>query len=340
MSKIRELVDVLKGHEVYIQTHNYPDPDAIASAFGLQFLLNEFDIESKIIYEGSLNKISGIRMIDYFNIKMTSTSDIESINEDAYIILVDAQKYNKNCTDLPGIEIACIDHHPIVNECNEYLFKDIRPVGACASIVSDYFCEEDIVPSIEVSTALLYGIKMDTNDFGRGVEELDVEMYYRLFPYSDQLILGKMQLNSLEIGDLKAYGAAIETVSIYKNVGFAVIPFDCPDGLIAIVSDFILALDVVEFTVIYSVRDSGYKFSIRSELEDKDAGKIANEVLSRFGGSGGGHSFMAGGFLAKENLNNLSGDHREQLEREFLKVFFEDEEIDENEFIRNINESK
>lgn len=31
-----ELVEILKGHKTYIQTHNFPDPDAIASAFGLQ----------------------------------------------------------------------------------------------------------------------------------------------------------------------------------------------------------------------------------------------------------------------------------------------------------------
>ena len=30
---------MLKNHNVYIQTHNFPDPDAIASAFGLQQFL-------------------------------------------------------------------------------------------------------------------------------------------------------------------------------------------------------------------------------------------------------------------------------------------------------------
>lgn len=334
MRKIEQLVDILKNHEVYIQTHNCPDPDAIASAFAMQSLLLHYDVKSKIVYQGTLGKLSGIRMIEYFNIEIFNVDDIPEMAQDAYVIIVDAQKYNKNCTDLPGIEVACIDHHPVVIECDEYLFKDIRHVGACSSIIAEYFYESEYIPSSEVATALLYGIKMDTNDFGRGVEELDVEMYYRLFPYSDQVLLGKLQLNTLEIRDLKAYGAAIENISLYKNVGFAMIPFDCPDGLIAIISDFILALDVVEFTVVYSVRDEGYKFSIRSELESLDAGKIVNEALGKFGGNGGGHSFMAGGFLSKDNAdaNDVT---RNKIENVFLNEVFPGETIAEEKFIRN-----
>lgn len=36
MNKIQDLVTLCQGHLVYIQTHNFPDPDAIASAYGLQ----------------------------------------------------------------------------------------------------------------------------------------------------------------------------------------------------------------------------------------------------------------------------------------------------------------
>ena len=39
MSKLNDLVALFQGCPVYIQTHNFPDPDAIASAFGLQKLL-------------------------------------------------------------------------------------------------------------------------------------------------------------------------------------------------------------------------------------------------------------------------------------------------------------
>ena len=40
MTKLDELVTQINREHVYIQTHNFPDPDAIASAFGLQELLS------------------------------------------------------------------------------------------------------------------------------------------------------------------------------------------------------------------------------------------------------------------------------------------------------------
>lgn len=335
MSKILDLVNILKNHRVFIQTHDYPDPDAIASAYGMQRLLERFDIESKLVYAGSLNKLSGVRMIDYFNIEIHNADSINDMTEDDYVLIVDAQKYNKNCLDLLGKEVACIDHHPTVIDCDEYLYSDIRMVGACSSIISEYYHDAGIEPTVEEATALLYGIKMDTNDFGRGVAQLDVLMYYQLFPYADQKILEKMQLNSIEFADLKAYGAAINNISVYKNVGFAMIPFDCPDGLIAIISDFLLALDVVELSVVYSVRKNGYKFSVRSEIEALDAGKIVRSSLERLGdGSGGGHSFMAGGFLPIESVIALGNDASQKIQEAFINESFPGEMINYDEFLK------
>ena len=41
MSHVDDLIRLCQGHTVYIQTHNFPDPDAIASAYGLKELLKE-----------------------------------------------------------------------------------------------------------------------------------------------------------------------------------------------------------------------------------------------------------------------------------------------------------
>lgn len=52
MTKLDELLVQINGERVYIQTHNFPDPDAIASAFGLQELLKYRGVETKICYKG------------------------------------------------------------------------------------------------------------------------------------------------------------------------------------------------------------------------------------------------------------------------------------------------
>ena len=47
MKDLQQLVELCKDHNVYIQTHNFPDPDAIASAYGLKKLLSHYGINSK-----------------------------------------------------------------------------------------------------------------------------------------------------------------------------------------------------------------------------------------------------------------------------------------------------
>lgn len=39
MTKLQELLKQINRKHVYIQTHNFPDPDAIASALGIQELI-------------------------------------------------------------------------------------------------------------------------------------------------------------------------------------------------------------------------------------------------------------------------------------------------------------
>ena len=44
----QNLIDLLKGHKVYLQTHNFPDPDALASAFGMQVFLKSHGVKTTI----------------------------------------------------------------------------------------------------------------------------------------------------------------------------------------------------------------------------------------------------------------------------------------------------
>ena len=51
MTKLQELLKQINRKHVYIQTHNFPDPDAIASALGIQELLKRNGISSTICYK-------------------------------------------------------------------------------------------------------------------------------------------------------------------------------------------------------------------------------------------------------------------------------------------------
>lgn len=312
-----QLVELLRGHRTYIQTHNFPDPDAIASAFGLQHFLNYHGIKADICYDGKIERLSTRKMFDTFHIDILSKEDLDDMKKADYIVTVDSQKYNTNLTDFIGDEVACIDHHPTVIAC-EYAYKDVRRVGACATMIAEYFYLTNTPMSRDVAAALAYGIKMDTDDFVRGTTKLDVDMFAYIYPMADVEELKSMYVNVMEFSDLKAYGAAIDNIHIYDDVGFASIPFDCPDALIAIISDFILSLDVVNISVIYAIRSDGIKFSVRSAFNHVDAGRVVAKALADYG-NGGGHPAMAGGFIPKKNMEKLEPDRDYKLEMLFLE---------------------
>lgn len=313
-----ELVKILKNHTVYIQTHNFPDPDAIASAFGLQCFLEYHGISSTLCYDGKIDRLSVKKMLESFEITMFSKNDIPDMREDDYIVLVDSQKNNSNVTDLIGDEVACIDHHPIFFTV-KYHYQDIRPVGACASIIASYFQSTYTPISPKCAAALAFGIKMDTADFTRGSTALDTEMLSYLFKHANWDLVAGMYYNTMEFNDLQAYGAAIQNIQIFDRTGFAYIPFNCAPALIAIISDFILSLDVVDVAIIYALQTESIRFSVRSEVNRIHAGNLIAQVLQPYG-DGGGHPSMAGGMIPSGNLPLLGEDIHTTIQDSFLEV--------------------
>lgn len=320
--EINKLFELLKNHKVYVQTHNFPDPDAIGSAYGLQQLLKYHGIESHLCYVGSIERSSLQNMIKMLPIQFATYDEINHMSQNDYVVTVDGQKYNTNLTDLSGYEIACIDHHPTVFDY-DYLYKDIRIVGACSTLITQYYIETNTPMNEMVATALLYGLQVDTANLTRGVTTLDIDMFSYLYQKANTQLIYHISKSSMELSDLKAYGAAIESIHLYGKTGFAYIPFDCPDALIAMVADFILALQEINFCVIYSYRQNGLKFSVRSGLPHQlDAGNIVQKALVTLNGNGGGHSTMAGGFLSYRELEKtgITQDHWDGIiEESFLK---------------------
>ena len=319
--KLQSLIDVLKGHDVVIQTHNYPDPDAIATAFALRYLLGLYNINARCVYCGKIDKLSTQLMIKELHIDI-ALADTRPPRDEDYIITVDGQRSNSNFTDIPGEEVACIDHHPWTTSY-EYKFVDHRAYGACATIIVDYFLDNDIDIPADIATALLYAIKVDTNNFCRRVTEEDIKAFAKLNAIADLKVMTRLGSNELELTDLRAYGAAIQNIVVYDVIGFVHIPFDCPDGLVAMVSDFILSLDSVDLAIVYADRDGGFKFSVRSEMDDVPAGTITKMALEGIG-DGGGHAEMAGGVIypsfAHESGHNIDAPIRDRFMTAYKKL--------------------
>lgn len=298
MTKLQKLISKLNTEHVFIQTHNFPDPDAISSAFGLQYLLELHGISSSICYKGKIDRCNTRKMMEMFGISATNVDKLGDTIKGSTIILIDAQRNNGNTYDLECDDVISIDHHPIFENV-DYIFSDIRTsVGACASIIASYFIENNIELPENVATALLYGIKVDTAKMTRGVSKLDMDMFYELFFKSNSKQIGYLEANSIQLEDLKAYGSAIDSIHVEGGVSFANTGADCPEALIAEVADFMAELQNVYFSVVYSIKKEGIKLSVRSVRHSGcNAGEIIIEALEGIG-TGGGHVTMAGGYVS------------------------------------------
>ena len=120
-----DLVELLKGHKTYLQTHNFPDPDAIASAFGMQQFLKKHDIETTLCYCGAIDKISTKKMLTEFGIDIKEYNQITDMQEEDYIVTIDGQKYHFNSNGILSNTTSPTGSRTIKN----YLAGALQPVG-------------------------------------------------------------------------------------------------------------------------------------------------------------------------------------------------------------------
>lgn len=301
-SRLDELAALLSEapDEVFLQPHNVPDPDAIASCAGLQYLLRLQGIDTKIVYDRELEKTDAVLMLEVFGIEMTSASRAETLDERDWAVLVDCQRGSSNVTDLITEEVAVIDHHEIGPDTS-CRFSELRPeLGACSSLIASWFFENGVEPPSSIAGALVFGIMKDTENLTRGVSDLDVGMLYRLFRYSDPAAIRRLNGSQLTKDDLLRYAEAFKTVETYGDLGF--MRLDCPDdSLLGSANDIVLSLDTVKVSVSWSVRESGVKLSVRSELSEAPACDAVRAIVAGIG-VGGGHAHMAGGFIPAARL--------------------------------------
>lgn len=301
MSIIPKLLKHLHNvNHIYIQTHDYPDHDAIAAAFALQYILKHSNISSHLIYEGDIQRDSLKEMIRVIGIEIKHNQH-HSLQMEDNIIVVDGCVGNKNVSDLTGNEICVIDHHE-VKEPDSVSFCDIRSeYGACSTIIYTYFKELNIEIPRNIATALMIGINIDTSLLTRGVSLNDIEAYSDLYKIADITCHNSLLRNFIQTKDLRFYKYLIEHVIIEEKIARCYFPKGCNQNLMGILGDFLLALEEVEFVILYAKNNMKINFSIRNENENWNAAEIIQKSLKGIG-FGGGHFDMAGGIINDINL--------------------------------------
>ncbi len=299
--KSEKLISLLSSEKsVFIQTHDFPDPDAIAASFGLHHFLKEKGIDSRIIYEGELQTNPVESMVKDLGISMDK-ADEANVGAGDKIIIIDGCPGNENVTVLQGNVVGVIDHHQGKKPV-DLPFVDVRSeYGSCSTIVYSYIQESGTRLTSQVATALAVGIHVDTNSFRRRTHHNDVEAFSFLFDEIDQGLFTSILRNNINLKELLTYEKTFTNIRIDQKFAFYYYPESCTRNLLGMLSDFFLSIEEVEFVVLCAQSENKILFSVRSGNPDWNAGFIIRKTLEGIG-AGGGHKDMAGGVLNNRDL--------------------------------------
>ncbi len=292
-----------------------PDPDAIGAAMALRKIANSFgSIQCSLAHGGTIGRAENRALVNYLGINLRQVGELDVHKFDA-IATVDTQPGTGNNSLPPGIvPDIVIDHHPIRQETRSCSFIDIRRrYGATATILFEYLQQADIKPDVPLATALLYGIRSDTQDLGREATRADMNAIGVLYPIANKRMLGQIQRGAVRREYYRHLSDVLQNARIYasKVIVTTVGQTDNPD-MIGETADLLLRDEQTNWSVCYGYYQNKMLISVRTEDPAGDAGKVVHKMVSRKG-TGGGHVTYAGGQIPADGLSKTKIARLEKL---------------------------
>jgi nanoRNase/pAp phosphatase (c-di-AMP/oligoRNAs hydrolase) len=277
---------------VPILLHHDPDPDALASGLAIRALLQRRPRQTPILTLDEMTRPENRRMSELLDIQVTQVTTAELFGFHR-VICADMQP--RQLRFPARTHLAIIDHHPHETSY-EAEFADIRPnYGATATILTEYLRATDERSIGErLATALLYGIRTDTDNLCRGVSAPDVSAYTFLLERADVPLLRRIERPALSDDAARAFGRAVAGLLLQNGVAVAYvdrIPLE-EAHILADIADFCLTIEQATWAAAAALVDGKLVITLRHLGGVPGAGDVARE-LCRSAGSGGGHVTMA-----------------------------------------------
>ncbi|RMG18529.1 MAG: bifunctional oligoribonuclease/PAP phosphatase NrnA [Deltaproteobacteria bacterium] len=285
-------------------THDNPDPDAMASAAGIKWLLEErHGLPCELAYGGIIGRAENREFVRVLKVPMVPVHRIRFGTKD-FLALVDTQPATGNhSAPLDRTIDLVVDHHPL-REGGEGAGLSIvsGDYGATSSIVTQLIRAAGLKPGPELATALFYGVKTDTRSLGRESNAADTEAYNWLFPLSDQTLLTRIEHPEVPRSYFVAYHHAIEAARIYGNVVLLDLGEAYTPDIVPEIAERFIQLEGAKWTVALGRFEEELFLSVRTNDKRRNAGNKVRELTSDLGGSAGGHGQMAGARIPLSGL--------------------------------------
>lgn len=270
-AKIGELQQVLDRHSSerqLIVIQDFPDPDALSSAWAYQLIAQQYNIQCDIVYAGTLSHQENIALVKLTNLpaKRWGIQTLKERDFSVYqgCVLVDNQGTTTQLMPFvkqAGVPIvALIDHHNPQDDL-EAEFTDLRPqTRATATILTQYLqtgllkLDSSISTHVKCATALMHGLRADTDRLMRAKEEDFLAAAYLSRFYDVQLLNAVLQTaRSRRVMDVIERSLKNRIVqNNFSMAGVGYLRYDDRDA-IPQAADFLVTEENVHTAVVYGI---------------------------------------------------------------------------------------
>lgn len=298
---VGELLAIISASpkDIVILGHNYPDPDCLAGAVGMGYLIEKCCGKKSVIsFGGGIGRAENRAMAGILDIEYVDVTELQTENYSG-IIIIDSQPKAGNITVPEGLPVfGIIDHHKlsedeISNIAASYI--DIRPsFGSTSTIITGYLDDSGIELDERVATALLLGIRTDTEDLERDCSEPDLAAYLKLFPLANRQQMIQIMKPSLSPDYFSLLRKALILSRSWGDIAVVNINSVSAPDLLSELSELFLRLKGINISLACGIYNESVYFSIRTRRVKKSLLGLVKEIA---GGDAraGGHGTALGG---------------------------------------------
>jgi nanoRNase/pAp phosphatase (c-di-AMP/oligoRNAs hydrolase) len=266
MSKAAELAVLLEAHRGErhaIVMQDYPDPDAISTAWAHKLIAARFGVDCDIIYEGRISHQENLALVQLTDLEMVRYAEGYNLEQYQGTVFVDNQGTTAALTDrfaAVGVKpLVIVDHHEKQDRIQAE-FTDIREIGATATIYTEYIREGllDLKKSeashVKLATALIHGIRSETSGLIRGrAEELEAASF--LSRYADVSLLEDILSVKRSKQVMDVIRLALENREIRDSYSISGVGFLRSEDRDSIpqAADFLLTEENVHTAIVYGI---------------------------------------------------------------------------------------
>jgi nanoRNase/pAp phosphatase (c-di-AMP/oligoRNAs hydrolase) len=319
VERLRQTLEKHRDERQIVVIQDFPDPDALSSAWAYQQIAQQYDIQCDIVYAGTLSHQENIALVKLTGLpaKRWGVQTFKDGDLSVYhgCVLIDSQGNNSQL--IPSIKqanipiIIVIDHHH-KQEDLEAEFVDLRPqTRATATILTQYiqagllnFNSGDS-KHIKCATALMHGLRSDTNALRQAQEEDFLAAAYLSRFYDPQLLNAVLQ-SSRSRRVMDVIERSLKNRIIKNNFSIAGVGYLRYDDRDAIpqAADFLVTEENIHTAVVYGILhdEDGEKEVVIGSLRTSKLTLDPDEFIKEAFGQdthgrffGGGRS-LAGGF--------------------------------------------